>query len=157
MRKWRQQMYQDLRNFGSWHMCTVLWFVQALSSVRLFGVPWTCSTPGFPAHHHLLELAHTHVGWVGDAIQTSHPLLSPSPPAFNLPPASGYFPMSQFSASGGQSIWASASASVPPMNIQDWFPLALTRLISLQSKGLSRGFSNNRVQKHQFFSTQLSL
>ena len=69
-------------------------------------------------------------------------------------PASGSFPRSQFVASGGQSIEVSASASVPPMNIQDWFPLGLTGVISLQSKGLSRVFSNTTVQKHQFFSAQ---
>ena len=65
--------------------------------------------------------------------------------------------MSQFFASGGQSIGASASALVLPMNSQDWFPLGLTGWISLQSKGLLRVFSNTTVQKHQFFSTQLSL
>ena len=70
-------------------------------------------------------------------------------------PASGSFPMSQFFASSGQSI--EASASVLSMNIQDWFPLGLTGLICLQSKGLSRVFSNTTVQKHQFFDTQLSL
>ena len=72
-------------------------------------------------------------------------------------PASGSFPMSQFFTSGGQSIGASASAPVLPMNIEHWFPLALTGLISLQSKGLSRVFSNTTVQKHQVFSAQLSL
>ena len=72
-------------------------------------------------------------------------------------PVSGSFPMSQFFTSGGQSIGVSASASVLPMNIQDWFPLGWTGCISLQSKGLSRVFSNTTVQKHQFFSTQLSL
>ena len=72
-------------------------------------------------------------------------------------PASGSFPMSQFFASGGQSIGASASASFLPMNIQDLFPLGWTGWISLQSKGLSRVFSNTAVQKHQFFSAQLSL
>ena len=71
--------------------------------------------------------------------------------------ASGSFPMSQFFALGGQSIGASASASVPPMNIQDWFPLGLTVLISLQSKGLSRVFSSTTVQKHQLLGAQLSL
>ena len=70
--------------------------------------------------------------------------------------ASGSFPKSQFFASGGQSIGVSASASVFPMNIQNRFPLGLTGLISLQSKGLSRVFSNAIVQKHQFFSAQLS-
>ena len=72
-------------------------------------------------------------------------------------PASGSFQMSQFFASGGQSIEASTSASVLPMNIQDWFPLGWTGWISLQSKGLSRVFSNTTVQKCQFSSTQLSL
>ena len=73
-------------------------------------------------------------------------------------PASGSFPMSWLLfASGGPSIRASASASVLPMNIQDWFPLRWTGWISLQSKGLSRVFSNTIVQKHQFFITQLSL
>ena len=72
-------------------------------------------------------------------------------------PASGTFPMSQFFASGGQSIGVSASTSVLPMNIQDWLPLGWTGWISLQSKGLSRVFSNTTVQKHQFFSAQLSL
>ena len=72
-------------------------------------------------------------------------------------PASGYFPMSQFFTSGGQSIGASASASVLPVNIQCWFPLRLTGLISLQSKRFPRFFSNTTVQKHQFFGAQLSL
>ena len=72
-------------------------------------------------------------------------------------PASGSFPMSQFFTSHGQSSGVSASASVLPMNIQDWFPLRLTGLISLQSKRLSRVFSNTTVQKQQFFSAQLSL
>ena len=72
-------------------------------------------------------------------------------------PASGSFPMSQFFASGGQSIGVAASASVLPMNIQDWFPLGWTGWMSLQSKGLSRVSSNTTVQKHQFFGTQLSL
>ena len=72
-------------------------------------------------------------------------------------PATGPFPISQFFASGSQSIGALASAAVLPMNIQDWFPLGLTGLVSLQSKGLSRVFSNTAVQKYQFFSTQLSL
>ena len=72
-------------------------------------------------------------------------------------PASGSFPRSQFFTSGHQSIGVSASASVLPMNIQDWFPLGWTGLTSLQSQGLSRAFSDTTVQKHQFFGTQLSL
>ena len=72
-------------------------------------------------------------------------------------PATGSFPMSQFFASGGLSVGVSASASVLPMNIQDWFLLGWTGWISLQSKGLSRVFSKTTVQKHQFFGAQLSL
>ena len=87
-----------------------------------------------------------------------HPTISSSTVPFTSRlqsfPASGSFPMSQFFASGGQSIRASASASVLPMNIQDWFPLGWTRLISLQSKGLSRVFSSTTVRKHQFFGAQ---
>ena len=72
-------------------------------------------------------------------------------------PASGSFQMSQLFSSGGQSIWVSASTSVFPMNTQDWSPLGWTGWISLQSKGLSRVFSNTTVQKHQFFGAQFSL
>ena len=93
--------------------------------------------------------------------QWCHPTISSSVIPFSswLPsfPASGSFPMSQFFASGGQSIGVSASASVLPMNIKDWFPLGWAGWISLQSKGLLRVFSNIMVQKCQFFSTQLSL
>ena len=116
-----------------------------------------CSMPGFPVHHQILELAQTHVYRVGDAIQPSHPLSSPSPPAFNLSQHQGLFQMSQFFSSGGKRIGVSSSASVLPMNAQDCFPLELTGWISLQSKELSRVFSSTIVQKHQFFDAQLSL
>ena len=92
--------------------------------------------------------------WCHLTISSSCVLFSSCLQAF---PASGSFPMSQLLASGGQSTGASASASVLPMNIQDWFPLELTGWISLQSKRLSRVFSNTTVQKHQFFRAQLSL
>ena len=105
--------------------------------------PVDCSMPGFPVHHQLSELTHTYVHWVGDAIQPSHPLLSPSPPKLQSFPASGYFQMSQFFSSGGQSIGVSASASVLPMNIQDWFPLGWTGWICLQFKGLSSLLQNH--------------
>ena len=109
-----------------------------------------CSMPGFPVHHQLLELDQTHVHRVRDAIQ---PISSSVPFSSCLQffPASGSFLRSQFFASGGQSIGASASASVLPMNIQDWLPLGLTGLISLQSKGLSKVFSSTTAQKHKFF------
>ena len=128
----------------------------SLSVVSDYATPWTATCPGFPVLHHLPELAQTHVHWVGDAIQSSRPLFSPCSCLLSFPVLE-FFPMSQLFASGDQSIRASASASVLPMNIQDWFPLWLTGLISLQSKGLSRVFSNTTVQKHQLFSTQLSL
>ena len=89
-----------------------------------------------------------------------HPAISSSPVPFSscpqYLPASESFPMSQFFTSGGQSIGVSALASFLPKNTQDWSPLKWTSWISLQSKGLSRGFSNTTVQKHQFFSTQPS-
>ena len=119
--------------------------------------PMNCSTPGLPVNHQHLELAQTHVHRVGDGTQPSHPLSSPSPPAFSLSQHQGVFPMSQFFESGSQSIGALVLASVLPINIQDGFPLEWTGWISLQSKGLSRVFSNTIVQKHQFFGTQLSL
>ena len=109
-----------------------------------------------PVLHHLSKPAQTHIHWVGNAIQLSHPLSSPSLLASNLP-GSGFFLMSLLFVSGGQSIGASPSASVLPMNIQDWFPLGLPGWISLQSKGLSRIFSNTTVRKYQFFGTQPSL
>ena len=108
-----------------------------------------CSMWGFPVHYQLLELAQTHVHQVSDAIQPSHPSVIPFSSCLQSFPASWSFHMSQFFASGGQSI--RASASVLPMNIQGWFPLGLTGLISLKLKGLSRVFSNSIVQKHQFF------
>ena len=92
--------------------------------------------------------------WCHPTISSSVIVFSSCPQLF---PASGSFPVSQLFASGGQSIEASVSASVLPMNIQGWFPLELTCLISLQSKGLSRVFSSTTVQKHHFFCTQSSL
>ena len=97
----------------------------------------------------------------GPLSQWCHPAISSSVIPFSsclqFFSASGSFQMSQLFASGGQSIWVSASATVLPMNTQDWFPFGWTGWISLQSKGLSRVFSNTTVQKHQFFGAQLSL
>ena len=113
-----------------------------------------CSTSGLPVHDRPPELAQIHVYWVGDAIQPSHPLPSLSPPAFNLSQHQGLFQ------------WVSSSHLVAkvlefqhgPFNEYSGLTsFGLTGLISLQSKGLSRVFSNTTVQKCQFFSTQLSL
>ena len=127
-----------------------------LSRVRCCD-PMDHSTPGFPVLHWLPEFAHTHVCWVDDAIQPSHPPLFPSPLALSLT-ASRSFPMSGLFAPGGQSIGASASESISYFSeYSDWYPLGLTGLNSLQSKGLSRVLSNHTVWKHHFFRTQPSL
>ena len=129
-----------------------------VSHVQLFVTPWTaacqattsCSSPIPRTCSNSCPPSR----WCHPII--SYPVI---PISFRLQsfPASGSFPMSQLFTSGGQSVGASASESVLPMNIQDWFPLGWTGWISLQSKGLSRVFSNTTVQRHQFFCTQLSL
>ena len=117
--------------------------------------PMNRSTPGLPVHHQLPEVTQTHIHRVGDAIQPSHHLSSPFPRAPN-PSQHQYFPMSQPFAWSGQSIGVSALASFLPKNTQGWSPSEWTGWMSLQSKGLSRVFSNTTVQKHQFFSAQPS-
>ena len=117
--------------------------------------PMNRSMPGLPVHHQLPEFTQTHIHRVG--MPSSHfilcrPLLLLPP----IPPSIRVCSNGQLFAWGGQSIGVSASASVLPMNTQDWSPLGWTGWISLQSKGLSRVFSNTTVQKHQFFGTQLS-
>ena len=115
-----------------------------------------CSTPGslfITNSQSLLKLMSTKSVMPSNHLMLSRSLSS----CLQSFPALGTFPMSQFFASGGQTIGASSSASVLPLNIQDCFPLGLTGWISLQSKGLARVFSNTTVQKHQFFSAQLSL
>ena len=115
------------------------------------------SMPGLPVHHQHPEFTQTHVHWVSDAIQPSHPLSSLSPPALNLSQHQGLFKwVSTSTKLKFQSFGVSASTSVLPMNAQDWSSLGWTGWISLQSKGLSRVFSNTTVQKHQFFGAQLS-
>ena len=110
--------------------------------------PCPSSTPG--VHPNPCPLCQ----WCHPTISSSVVPFSSCPQSF---PASGSFPMSQHFASGGQIIGVSASASVLPMNAQDWSPSEWTGWLSLQSKGLSRVFSNTTVQKHQFFGAQLSL
>ena len=115
------------------------------------------SRPGFSVLHHLPEFAQ--IMYTNSVLPSNHLILLRHPLLFlpSIFPTSGSFGMSRMSASGGQSTGALASASVPPMNIQGWFPLGLTGLISLLSKGLSRAFSNTTVQKHLFFGYQSSL
>ena len=149
----QENKIENLRGITS----AVLCFSSVQSWPKLCN-PVDCSTPGFPVHHQLPPKVYSNscpLSW------WCHPTISSSvvPFSFCLQsfPPSGSFQMSQLFASGGQSIGVSASASVLPMSVQDRFPLGWTGWISLKSKGLSRVFSNTTVQKHQFFSTQLSL
>ena len=106
----------------------------------------------FPLLHYLLEFAQTHVHWVSDAIPAILSSVAPSPSAFNLSQHQGLFQWVKLFTPGGQST--GALASTLPMNSQGWFPVGLTDLISLQSKGRSRIFSST-IKKHQFFGGQL--
>ena len=128
--------------------------VQSLRHVQLCN-PMNHSTPGLPVYHQLPESTQTHVHWGGDAIQPSHPLSSPSP-ALNLSQHQGLFRWVSSSHQVAKILEFQLQASVLPMNIQDWSPLGWTGWISLQSKGLS-SLLHTTVQKHQFFSAQLSL
>ena len=129
---------------------------QSFSCVWLFATPWatacqaSLSITNFWIYPNTCPLSQ----WCHPTISSSVVAFSSCPQSF---PASGSFQMSQLFASGGQSIGVSASASVLPMNTQDWFPLGGTGWISLQSKGLSGVFSNTTVQKYQFFNLPLSL
>ena len=129
--------------------------VQSLNHVWLFATPWTAAHQASPSITNFRACSNS-CPWS----QWCYLTISSSVLPFSCIqsfPASGSFPMSQFFTSGGQSTGVSALASVLPMSIQNWFPLELTSLISLQSKGLSRVFSRTIAQKHQFFDTQLSL
>ena len=131
-------------------------FVQSPSHVRLFVTPWTAARQAslsITNSQNLLRLMSIESVMPSNHLILCHLLLL-LPSIF---PSISVFPVSQFFASGGHSIGVSASASVLPMNIQDWFPLGLAGLISLQSKGLPRVLSSTTVQKHQVFGTQPSL
>ena len=130
-------------------------FSQSLSSVWLFVNPWTAARQASLSITNARSLLKLMA--IESVMPSNHLILCRRVLLSSIFPTSGYFQMSQFFESDGQSIGVSASASVLRMNIQDWFPLGLTGLISLQSKELSRVFSNTTVQKHQFYSTQLSL
>ena len=121
--------------------------------------PMDCSTTGFAVLHYLPKFAQTHVYWVDDPSQSSHPL-SPLHLLPSIFPSISVFSNESALPTGGlgcRKYWASASGSVLPMNIQGWFPLRLTGLISLLSKWLSRVFTSKTVSRHQFFGAQLSL
>ena len=153
-----QRKYTDGQQAHEKMLDTSNYSVQFSSVAQLYPTlcdPMNHSTPGLPVHRHLPEFTQTRIHRVGDAIQPSHPLSSPSPPVPN-PSQHQSFPMSQLFAWGGQSTGVSASASFLPKKSQGWSPLEWTGWISLQSKGLSSVFSNTTVQKHQFFCAQLS-
>ena len=137
-------------------MCLVYLIVQISCSVVSNSLwPHRLQDAGFPVLHQLwslLKLMSIKMVILSNHLILCHPLL-----LLSVFPSITFFLRSQFFTSGGQSIGASSSASVLPMNIQDWFPLGLTWLISLQSRRLSRVFSNTIVQKHQFFGAQFSL
>ena len=144
--------------YFSWCSCYFTQFssVQSLSCVRLFATTWTAARQAslsITNSRSLLKLMS-----IESVMPSNHLILcrshSSCPQSF---PASGAFQMSQLFTSGGQNIGVSASTSVLPMNTQTWSPLGWTGWISLQSKGLSRVFSNTTVQKHKFFGAQLSL
>ena len=124
-------------------MCIVV--VQSLSQFWPFATPWTAAHQASWSITISMSLLKPRLG---DAIQPSHLLSSPSPPDFNLSQHQGLFQW--VSSSGGQSLGVSASASVLPMNTRDWSPLGWTGWISLQSKRLSRVFSTSTVQKHRY-------
>ena len=111
-------------------------FSSVAQSCQTLFDPTNCSTPGLPVHHQLPESTQTHVHWVGDAIQPSHPLSFPSPPVLNLSQHQGLFKWVNPSHQVAKVLRVSASPSVLPMNILDWFPLGWTGGVSLQSKGL---------------------
>ena len=138
LNRWLWQILYILLLFSHWVMSDSL-------------DPMYYSTPSLTVPHHLLEFTQLRVHWIDDDVSAALFFCLQSFPA------SGSFPMSWLFTSGGQSIGASTSASVLPVNIQGWFPLGLTCLISLQLKELSRAFSNTVVWKHQFFGAQPSL
>ena len=137
--------------------------VQSLSHVQLFTMPWTAGGQASLSITNSQSLLNSPWVYSNSCLSSRrcHPTISSSVVPFSSYlqsfPASGCLPMSQCFTSDGQNIGVSASASVHPTNIQDWFPIRLTGWISLQCKGLSRVFSNTTVQKHQFFGTQPSL
>ena len=118
--------------------------------------PMDCNMPGFPTHHQLQEFAQTHVYRVSDIILPSHPLLSPFPPAFNLFQHQGLFQKSVLHIRWPK-YWSFSFRISPSNEYSGLISFRMNWIDSLQSKGLSRVFSNITVQKHQFFGTQLSL
>ena len=148
LQKWSLMALND-------YLCLCFCSVAQLCLTLCHFMDW--STPGFPVCHHHPEFAQTHVHWASDAIQPSCLLLSSSILLLSIFPSIRVFSNDSALRIRWSSIGPSGSALVLPVNFQDWFPLGWTGQISLQSKGLSRVFSNTTDQKHQFFGAQLSL
>ena len=149
--KWASQLLRWPTVCGVCFSLNKSWFSSVTQSCPTLGDPMNCSMPGLPVHHQLLEFTQTNVHRVDDAIQPSHSLSPPSPPALNLSQQQSLF------------RWVSSShqvAKVLEFQLQhqsfQWSPLGWTGWISLESKGLSRVLSNTTVKKHQFFGAQLS-
>ena len=136
--------------------CVSVQFSSVAQSCLTLCNPMSCSTSGLPVHHQLLESTQTHVRCVSDAIQPTQPLSSPSPPALNLSQHQGLFSNEWALHIRGPKYW-SFSFNISPSNEHPGLiSLGWTSWISLQSKGLSRVFSNTTLQKHQSFGSRLS-
>ena len=142
-------------SFAVQKLLSLVQFSSVTQSCLTLCHPMNHSMPGLPVHHQLPELTQTHVHRVSDAIQPSHPLSSPSPPAPNPSQHQSLFQWVNYWHEVAK-VWVSALASFLPKKSQGWSPSEWTGWISLQSKGLSRVFSNTTVWKHQFFGAQPS-
>ena len=172
--KWKTHLSKHRSENPSYKLLrlSMLWYKWMFQSYfkmhNLYSVQFSCSVMSDSLQPHELQHARPPCPSPTPGVHPNpcplsrwcHPTIASSVVPFSCPqsfPASGSFPISQLFASGGQSIRVSASTSVLPMNTQDYSPLGWTGWISLQSKGLSRVFSNTTVQKHKFFRDQLSL
>ena len=148
---WLPRLLQG-REPGSWEVH----FSSVIQSCMNLCDPMNCSTPGFPVHHQLLELAQTHVHQVSDVIQPSQPLPFPSPPAFNLSQHQDFFSNESVFHIRRQKYWSFSFINSPANEYSGLTSFRIHWFYLLQSKGLSRVFSNTTVQKHQLFGAQLS-
>ena len=161
----KTKTYPNKQQQGKKHLSLYTGSVFSMSWILCCSVTQSCPTlkdlmdfmtAGFPVHHDLSELAQTRVHWVGDAIQPSLPLSSPSPPTFN-PSQNQVFSNMSVLRMRCLKYWSFSVNINTSMNTQDWSPLGWTCWISLQPKGLSKVFSNTTVQKHHFFCAHVSL
>ena len=147
---------RNQKKCSSFFVVWVGWFTSVIQSCPTLWDPMDCSMPGFPVLHQLLELAQTHVHEVSDAIQSSHPLSSPSPPAFNVSQHQRLFKCLILHIRWPK-YWSFSFSISPSNEYSELISFRIDWWISLQSKGLSRAFFNTTVQQNQFFGAQLSL